>query len=357
MTFKELREKLTPEDILHILKDYNVDLVSQTNSYIVFPTCCHNLSGGSPKLYYYKKNFMFKCFTQCGSVFDIFELIIKMEALRGRVIGKVEAIQRCGLKVSSTEKRDLANDSVMNDIAHLHELNSTEKEMVKEEESLELLDPSLLDDCFEFSPDGLRSWIKEGIDLNTMLKYNIMYDSVENMIIIPHYDEYGDLVGIIGRNMNEEYEAKYKPIVIRNKLCNFPKSKTLYGYYLNKSAIQLTKTCIMFEAEKSVMKMDAIYNSKNISVAVSGQTISDTQIDLLMKAQVRSVIIAFDADYKTEEERNEVQKKYEKIAKPLLNYFDVSLIIDKNSLLGYKDSPIDKGEKIFTQLMKDRVFL
>lgn len=355
ITFKELREQLTPEDIKHLLRDYNVEPYRETKNYIVYRTCCHNLTGGSHKLYYYKKNFMFKCYTSCGTTFDIFELIIKMEKLRGRTIGKVEAIQRCGIKVNSTQKRELANDNVLEDIAHLYEINNTK--CVAEDKELVIIDPSILDQRYEFNPDGLRIWIKEGIDLNTMLKFNIMYDSINNKIIIPHYDKDGNLIGIIGRDMNEEFTAKYQPVIINGKSYNFPKSKTLYGYYLNKNAMQLTHTCVIFEAEKSVMKMDAIYNNNNMSVAVSGQAISDEQIWLLMAAEVRTVVLAFDADYRTEEEYQEVLQKYKKIVKPMKNYFDVSIIMDKNHLLGYKDSPIDKGDKIFTELMKNRIYV
>ena len=40
-----------------------------------------------------------------------------------------------------------------------------------------------------------------------------------------------------------------------------------------------------------------------------------------------------------------------------MTYFNVSLIMDFEHKLGYKDSPIDKGIDVFNALMKERVYL
>ena len=53
MNFKDLREELTDESIKNILSQFNVEPVYEDESSITFPTCCHNLEGGSPKLVYY----------------------------------------------------------------------------------------------------------------------------------------------------------------------------------------------------------------------------------------------------------------------------------------------------------------
>ena len=61
MNFKDLREQLTDETIKNILAQFNVEPVAEDSYSITFPTCCHNLENGSPKLIYYKntklKNF------------------------------------------------------------------------------------------------------------------------------------------------------------------------------------------------------------------------------------------------------------------------------------------------------------
>ena len=355
-SFKELRESLTPEDIVRILQEYDVQPHYVGAKYIIFPTCCHNLVGGSPKLYYYKNTHMFKCFTDCNALFDIFELIIKMEELRGHKIGKIKAIQKTGLQINSRDEDQLADEAIMSDISKLYEINYTEICDIK---NLDLtpINPNFLDDRFVFDIDGLKPWRDEGIALNTMLYYKITYDPIDNCIIVPQFDARGNVVGVRGRYLNEDADAKYKPIIYNGQLLSHPKNQTLYGFSHNKEAIKMTKTCILFEGEKSVLKMDTIYSNKNISVAVCGQTISREQIQLLLSIGVSNIVLAFDADYRTDKEVNEKFKAYKKIATPLLTYFNVSIIIDTQRRLGYKDSPIDKGVEVFNELMRERIYI
>ena len=86
ISFKELREQLTDESIKNILGQFNVEPAEETSDFIVFPTCCHNLEGGSNKLYYYKDSKLFHCYTECNSTFDIFSLLQKMYAFRSKEI-------------------------------------------------------------------------------------------------------------------------------------------------------------------------------------------------------------------------------------------------------------------------------
>ena len=60
--------------------------------------------------------------------------------------------------------------------------------------------------------------------------------------------------------------------------------------------------------------------------------------------------------YRPQEAQQKLED-YKRLAKPLTTYFTVSIIIDFNNRLGYKDSPIDQGEKIFNELMKERVYI
>ena len=355
-SFKELRDSLEPDDIIRILGTYDVIPHYIGIKYVIFPTCCHNLTGGSPKLYYYKNTHLFKCFTDCAASFDIFDLIIKMEALRGNKIGKLQAIAKTGLKITSRDEDELANEAIANEITHLYELNYTE---IVDVNNLDLkpINTNFLDDRFTFDVHGLKPWIDEDISLNTMVYYKITYDPIDNCIIIPQFDVYGNVVGVRGRYLNEDVTAKYKPIVYNGDLLSHPKNKTLYGYSHNKDAIELTKTAIIFEAEKSVLKMDTLFGVKNISVAICGQTISREQIQLLLNLGVSNVIVAFDADYSTDEELNAKFALYRKIINPLLTYFNVSLIMDTQHRLGYKDSPIDKGLDVFNELMKERIYI
>ena len=122
-------------------------------------------------------------------------------------------------------------------------------------------------------------------------------------------------------------------------------------------SIQRNGTVIIFEGEKSVMKMDTFYGDDNISVAVSGRGISRDHIALLKKYGVRDIIIAFDRDYKS---MNGIQEEIENLRSRLsfaTNIFNVSVIIDYDFLLEHKDSPIDQGKRVFDKLMTERVYL
>lgn len=356
-SFKELRDKLSPEDIKRILATYNVQPYYEGPTYIIYPTVCHNLSdnNNSYKLYYYKNNHMFKCYTHCG-IFDIFELIIKLEEQLGHKIGKIQAIQKTGLQINSRDVQDLAEEAILKDYSFLYEANNTEIPDLNNL-GLQPIDASFLDERFTFDINGLKTWMDEGISLNTMVHYKITYDPIDNCIIVPQFDQNGAIVGVRGRYLNPDAPAKYKPIIYNGQLLNHPKNKTLYGFYQNKEAISMTKTAIIFEGEKSVLKLDTYYDKKNISVAVCGQTISAEQIQLLLDAKVTNIVVAFDADYITDKETQAKFLEYKKICKPLMTYFNVSLVMDFNHKLGYKDSPIDKGIDIFNELMKDRIYL
>lgn len=357
--FKQLRDNLTQTDIINILRKYDIEPVYVRDSYLIFPTCCHNLVGGSPKLYYYSNTHLFHCFTDCNSSFDIFDLIIKMEKIRGREIGKIEAIKKAGLDIPEYEFDSLAEESLLGDISHLVEINKTNIYDV-DDSNLEPLDISFLDNRFSFDLAALKTWVDEGISLNTMLKYRITYDPIDNCIIIPQFEDKGKVVGVRGRYLDIDAKDKYKPIVFNGKLLAHPLSKTLYGYYHNRSAIAQTKTAIIFESEKSVLKMDTIYDRNNISVAVCGQNITREQIQLLINIGVSNVVLAFDADYRNYDEFGVVYEKYRQIGLPLTTYFNVTIVVDddmNNRLLGYKDSPIDRGAEVFNKLMRKRKVL
>lgn len=358
MTIRELREQLTPEDIKNILRKYGIEPYYENNNYIIYPTVCHNPIGSdcSNKLYYYKNTSLFRCYTQCGSIFDIFDLIIKIENILGRKVGKAFAISFCGLQLSTKEMEEIASDSIVNDIAYLTELNYTTPVDINNLE-LKPIDPKFLDNRFVFDIDGLQPWLDENIPINTLLHYGILYDPINNCIIIPHYDAEGNVIGVRGRYLSEDATAKYKPITFNGQLLNHPTSETLYGFYQNKKAMSASKSCVIFEAEKSVMKLDGLLGKNNISVAVCGQNISNTHVQLLLSAGVSNVIIAFDADYTDYLSAKAKLQEYKRLAKPLLAYFNVSIIIDFHNRLGYKDSPIDRGGELFNELMKERVHL
>lgn len=347
MTLLEIKQTITPEKIIQILQKYDVAPFLETSNYIIFPTCCHNIQGGSPKLYYYKNSCLFKCFTECNSSFDIFELIIKMERLRGNDINLFTALRIAGVESERVETTD--DTKYQQTLDYMYQFANSVYRTAK----LEPVDDRVLN-ASVFNYDVLSLWEQEGISLSTMKKYKIGYDPISNCITIPIIDQNGNLVSVRGRFLSEEETVKYKPITFCNKILSAPSSQLLYGLYQTQQAIKESKTAIIFESEKSVLMMDTYYGEKNNSVATLGKNISNQHILLLKKAGAENIILAYDADYKTEEETKAKFREYKKIAKTLAPFFNVSIIIDWYNKLPYKASPIDCGRGIFEFLLEKR---
>ena len=135
LTFKELRDRLEPSDIKKILQGYDIEPHYENKNCIVYETCCHNPIGeGSHKLYYYTNTHMFKCYTRCDCMFDIFDLIIRIEQFQGRKIGKAEAIRIAGFELSNAQMNEIANDSITGDLSRLIYLNNAGGPEIEEQE-------------------------------------------------------------------------------------------------------------------------------------------------------------------------------------------------------------------------------
>lgn len=346
---KELRQKLTDEQIKQILGKYNVYPKHETETAIIYPTVCHNLTGGKPKLYYYKKDKIFKCYTECNDVFDIFTLLIKMHKLRGEDITISQAIEICGL---DSDTGIVGQEDIKNDINYLYNLLHTTVSVV----NMPHLNNEILN-RFIFDKTALSIWEHEGISYETMHKYDIRYDPVDNCIIIPNHDIDGNLISIRGRYLDEDAVAKYRPIFYNGKVLSHPSAMNLYGLDKNKQAISRNKRAIIFESEKSVLMMDTIYGTESIAVATLGKNISAQQIKLLSSLGINEVYLAYDADYRSREELDKKKKEYIKIGNTLKPYFNVAILFDHFFILEYKDSPIDRGKEKFEKILQDRIYI
>lgn len=353
-SIRDYREMLSSDDIKKILKDNGVEAARENHTMIVYPTVCHNSTHdhGSEKLYYYKKNNMFKCYTECNAVFDIFELLIKMRRNAGEEISLRKAIHLCGLE--STESID-ENEyyGVREQLDYLYEINDRPED---EPMVLKILSNEVMN-RYIFELPYLNPWIAEGISPETLLKYNIKFDTVSNAIVIPYYTDEKQLVGVRGRFLNPEAKAKYMPVKYNGEYLAHPTGRILYGLDINKDAIKRLQSVILFEGEKSVMKMDSIYGENNIGVAVSGRNLSKEHMSLFVKYGVQNIILAFDRDYKSHKEIEKELNEYMEIFKYAKNFFNVSVIVDYDFILEHKNSPIEQGKEVFEKLMLKRIFL
>ena len=97
----------------------------------------------------------------------------------------------------------------------------------------------------------------------------------------------------------------------------------------------------------------------DISVAVCGSNLTKYQVDLLLSLEIDEICIAFDKQFKEigDTEWKNWTKKLKDIYKKYGTKVKITFLFDKWNLLGYKDSPIDRGKDIFQKLFKRRVSL
>lgn len=124
----------------------------------------------------------------------------------------------------------------------------------------------------------------------------------------------------------------------------YPKSINLFGLWENYDSIQKAGYVVIYESEKSVLKRDSLRDSTG--VALSGHTMSDEQVKILIALNV-DVVIALDNDVPIDEIKYMCSK-----FKGIRNVYYIK---DKYDLLGAKDSPADAKNKIFAYLMKNKI--
>lgn len=170
-----------------------------------------------------------------------------------------------------------------------YKFQKVENNLDYEFEKKELLEyPRKLLDLFPCVISDL--FLNDGINETTQVLFDIKYDKETDRILIPVIFK-DKLVGIIGRYNNSEVPKKipkYYPIL------SYPKSEVLFGYDLCKNKIIDTKTVILVESEKSVMK--SIQKDMYNTLAIGGSNISNSQIELLKELDVKNIFISLDSD-------------------------------------------------------------
>jgi DNA primase len=188
-------------------------------------------------------------------------------------------------------------------------------------------------------------WLKEGIPPNIQEKFKLGYCPQSHRITIPQRYWCGgenDYIGCKGRTIFEEWELLGIPKF--SALVKFSKTLNVYGLQENYEAIQKAGEVIVFEAEKSVLKM-ASWGYNN-AVAISGHELSIEQIKILIGLDV-DIVIAYDKDI-TEGFIKEACGHFTKMRR-------TSYIFDRDDVLDNKMSPVDKRKRTFDFLYKHRI--
>lgn len=341
--YQQIIEELQDDKVKELLEQLGAEVIDKPG-YFMIQTLCHNAdcANASHKLYYYKNSHIFYCYTECGTAMSIFTLLKKYYEVRGIAYDWYTDIYQVILNCSLTHP---TRASSYRSIRSNYEERKNRRELpVYDEKILNI-----------FSRQYHESWIKEGIKVDAMRKFNILFSSTQNKIIIPHYNINGGLVGIRGRALNEwevNNIGKYMPVQIEDKWYSHPLSLNLYGLNITQDNIRRDGVVYVMEGEKSVIKVEG-FNMDNCAVAACGSGFNKYQLDLLLRTvQPREVILCFDKEDNTD---NKYFNKLYQMCNKYKNYCKMSFVFDRESLLQLKDSPVDCGEDTFKKLLQSRV--
>lgn len=207
-------------------------------------------------------------------------------------------------------------------------------------DDIQVLEDKLLND---FIPMLHISWVKQGITERTRKKFGLAYSYKYKRVVIPmKYWATGELLGFNQRTTVENYEE----FGIKKYFLTptYPKQLNLYGLYENYDSIQKAGYVVVAESEKSVLKRDSL--GDGTVVALSGKTISDEQVRILIGLNVE-IVIALDNDVDVSEIRHMCEK--------FKNIRRVSYIKDFMGILDNKDAPMDARNKDYQFLFDNRI--
>lgn len=263
---------------------------------------------------------------------DIFSYIIQEKSVTFRdVIQKTKQILGLGNDWRPQQRKSLFG-GIYNEIARPN------KEII-----LKQYDESILD---QYERSGNLRFLRDGISLEAQRFWDIRFSVIEDAIIIPSHNEYGELVGAkarINRDPEGDESKYYYPI-------NFLASQTLYGYSENYQYLYGNEV-IVVESEKSVMQAWD-FGVRNI-VALASHSLSEKQTKLLLQLQPKRIILAFDEGLEFHHiQRNaDVIKNFCTMFMPEVWYWDSTMDLDIDS----KSSPTDMGKEKFDEIMKEQL--
>lgn len=361
---KAIREELSIDDYFQLVTEWGGN-PEFTPFGFISDTICHNPPGeGSRKLYFYENSDLFKCYTDCDCAFDIFELTIKVAQIQSsRKMDLNDAVRYLASKfniviaLDDTEDIGLADWQYLIAYDKINDIPTVNQVPQLKEYDKRILEPLAI------NPNYLTPWINDHIKPEILAHAQIGYNFSTDQISIPHFDKDGRFIGLRGRTMvkeDAERFGKYRPMIINKQQYNHSLGLNLYNLNNSKDNIKRMGKAIVFESEKSTLQFQSYFDLENdISVACCGSSVSSYQIQLLIEAGAREIIIAFDRQFQElgDNEFKRLKAKLLGLHKKYKNEVLISFIFDKHLITSYKASPTDEGPEKFMQLFKERIIL
>lgn len=229
---------------------------------------------------------------------------------------------------------------IENPLNWLNKLKRQRRTYSMEFENLKILDNNILN---QYIYGGIKQFEDDGISRKTLQDYMIGYDVFSRRITIPIYDIDGNLCGVKGRATNKQDEDEYKFMFL------YPtdQSKTMYNFHRAKEYCKQIGEVNVFESEKATMQAKdcGIMNA----VGIGSSNISIEQLNILLSLQC-DINLCFDKGL----DLNMILPNFECFFNGKRSVY---YIVDRDSILKDKSSPIDEGKDVFDYLYQDRMKL
>lgn len=356
----KVKEMLSQNDIIRLCCALQEDdtYLLDSQGHPLFLTSLDHEGGDSYKLCYFDDSKLFYVYTR-GLSYDVFELVKRAKGFDEfseafRYVCDFFSLREDGFE---EEKPPLIDDW---DIFQKIEDYSKPKEDKKEE------NPPIQENLLDYWEPlaAPTEWFPDHITPRAMYRFGIRVDAALSKIIIPHRNIDGKLIGIRGRSFNEIEVAsgmKYAPVQLEGRWLNHKLGLNLYGLYENAENIRRIKKAAIFEAEKSVLQCESYYGPEsNFALATCGSNLSQEQMDLLLDLGVEEVILCYDKEWTDGVGQPEYMAYREKLRQHvqyLSQYCITYIVMDKEGLLKYKDSPSDEGQDVLEALLQSKEYV
>ena len=288
-----------------------------------YNTICHNINGGGYNLAFNKETRSFCCFSECSCSYSLLSLIKKRRELLGEPCSTYQSLKwlcnELGIEFNFKEEVQQVNTNIYKWQNSLLKYTKNKNKNIE----LRVYNKKILN---YFPKIYHTDWIDYGISEEVLDKYNIGWYNYKQQITIPCYRQNGDLIGIRVRNMNPEIDIKYIPLqLLDGTEFNFPTNEVFYGENFNWTNVQRTKSVILVESEKTVMKYESWYGAKNnICLGLYGSVLSNAKLKKLLSWNCETFYICLDSDFESIEYSNNDEKitSYEKFEKKVMNIYN-----------------------------------
>lgn len=192
---------------------------------------------------------------------------------------------------------------------------------------------------------GNVRFLNDNISLKTQSFFDIRYDVESQGIVIPIYNQIGQIMGIKVRCNYEVGDGEPKYYYLLPCQC----SKTLYGYAQNYNYL-VDNTVFVFESEKSVMQCHS-YGIRNC-VALGSGSVSSKQVQMLLELNPKKIVLMHDNGYEKESiDRNiKMIKNYSRFSEVDIGYWDWA-----KGRYGDKVSPSDLGKEELQRIIRNEI--